>query len=104
MLKDAGIVKHRVADEEYKSLVIRFRKPQDLLSTFEGYVEGVLAVGNTFVPMPASLGQMAYGVAQAKAAIRSNLGFAEGEFATLMTGAHMENLSVQKGRFTGTWK
>ena len=95
-VKDAGIVKHRVADEEYKSLVIRFRKPQDLLSTFEGYVEGVLAVGNTFVPMPASLGQMAYGVAQAKAAIRSNLGFAEGEFATLMTGAHMENLSVKK--------
>jgi len=95
-VEQAQIVKHRVADGEYKSLVVRFKKPQDLLSTLEGNLFGVSAVGNTFVPRPASLGHMTYGVAQVKAAIWNNLGFAEGEFATLMTGADMDNLAVQK--------
>ena len=92
----AQVVEHRVADAVFKSLVVRFKKPQDLLSTFEGYLFGVSAVGNTFVPMPASLGHMVFGVAQVQEAIRNNLGFAKGEFATLMTGADMDNLSVQK--------
>ena len=95
-VETAEVVRHRVADEEYKSLVLKFKEPQDLLSTFEGYLTDVLAVGNTFVPMPASLGHMARGVAPAKAAIRKNLGFEEGQYATLMTGADMDNLAVEK--------
>ena len=92
----AEIVRHRVADEEYKSLVLQFKEPQDLLSTFEGYLSGVLAVGNTFVPMPASLGHMARGVDGAKAAIQKNLGFEDGQYTTLMTGADMDNMAMEK--------
>ncbi len=95
-VQSAEVVWHRVADETYKSLVLKFTGPQDLLSTFEGYLSDVLAVGNTFVPMPASLGHMARGVDGAKAAIRKNLGFQDGEYATLMTGADMDNLSIRK--------
>jgi adenosylcobinamide amidohydrolase len=95
-VKQARIVKHRVADAQYKSLVVRFTNPQDILSTFEGSLSGISAVSNTFVPMPASLGHMAYGVAQAQTAIRSNLDFSEGEFSTLMTGADMDNLALKK--------
>ena len=98
-VEQAEIVKHRVADAEFKSLVVRFKMPQDLLSTFEGSLSGVSAVGNTFIPMPASLGHMACGVAKVQQAIRNNLGFSEGEFATLMTGANMDNLAIKKVSF-----
>lgn len=95
----AQVVRHRVADAEYKSLVVRFRAPQDVMSTLDGYLAGVSAVGNTYIPMPASLGHMAYGIAEVKKAIAVNLGFAENEFATLMTGADMDNLVVQKAAY-----
>lgn len=95
-VEQVQVVKHRVADAEYKSLVVKFRRPQDVLSTLEGYRSGVRGIGNTYVPMHASLGHMAFGVEQARAAIANNLGYPENEFAGLMTGADMDNLSVQK--------
>jgi adenosylcobinamide amidohydrolase/ABC-type Fe3+-hydroxamate transport system substrate-binding protein len=93
------VVRHRMADAEYKSLVVRFKAPQDVMSTLEGCLAGVSAVGNTYIPMPASLGHMAYGIVQVKKAIAANLGFAENEFVTLMTGTDMDNLAVQKAAY-----
>jgi adenosylcobinamide amidohydrolase/ABC-type Fe3+-hydroxamate transport system substrate-binding protein len=95
----AQVVRHRVADAEYKSLVVRFKRPLDVLSTLEGNKSGVWGVGNTYVSMHASLGHMAFGVEQAQTAIAINLGYAAGEFAGLMTGANMKNLSVQKATY-----
>jgi iron complex transport system substrate-binding protein len=95
-VEQAEVVKHRVADAEYKSLVIRFKRPQDVLSTLEGNRSGVRGVGNTYVPMHASLGHMVFGVEQAQKAIANNLGYTVDKFAGLMTGADMDNLSVQK--------
>jgi len=92
----AQVVRHRVADAEYKSLAVRFKRPLDVFSTLEGNRTGVRGVGNTYVPMHASLGHMAFGMDHAQAAIANNLGYAAGEFAGLMTGADMDNLSVQK--------
>jgi len=95
----AQVVRHRVADAEYKSLVVRFKRPLDVLSTLEGNKSGVRGVGNTYVSMHASLGHMAFGVEQAQTDIATNLGYAAGEFAGLMTGANMKNLSVQKATY-----
>lgn len=95
----AEVVKHRVADAEYKSLVVRFRKPQNVFSTLEGTLSGLRAVGNTYAPMHASLGHMAYGVEQARKDIAKNLGYAAEEYAGLMTGANMDNLSVRKATY-----
>jgi adenosylcobinamide amidohydrolase len=39
---------------------------------------------------------MAFGVDRAKTAIKKNLGYKNSEFTTLMTGADMDNLSIQK--------
>ena len=90
------IVEHRVADAEYKSVVLSFSDTQDIASTFDGSLSGIKGVANTYVPMHASLGQMAYGVSGAKEAVRKNLGFSGSGFTTLMTGADMDNLSIQK--------
>jgi adenosylcobinamide amidohydrolase len=98
-VRQAEIVRHRVADAEYKSLVVCFKKPTDVISTFEGPLSEISAVGNTYVPMHASLGHMAFGVEPAQAAVRKNLGLSEGQFAALMTGAHMDNLAVGEARW-----
>jgi adenosylcobinamide amidohydrolase/ABC-type Fe3+-hydroxamate transport system substrate-binding protein len=95
----AEVVRHRVADAEYKSMAVRFKTPQNVLSTLEGSRSGIKAVGNTYVPMHASLGHMDKGVDQVKTTIAENLGYATDEYAGLMTGADMDNLSVQKQTF-----
>lgn len=95
-VEQAQVLTHRVTDSEYKSLVVKFKRPLDVLSTLEGNRSGVRGVGNTYVPMHASLGHMAYGIEQVQEAIADNLGFDAGEYAGLMTGADMDNLSVQK--------
>ncbi len=95
-VRQAQIVRHRVADAEYKSVVITFNNPLEVISTFEGLLSGISAVGNTYVPMHASLGHMAYGVEPARTAICKNLGIAEDRFTGLMTGANMDNLAVRE--------
>lgn len=96
----ARVVEHRVADAPYKSVEVRFKRPQAVLSTLEGSLAAVRAVGNTYVPMHASLSHMAHGITQVQAAIAKNLGYAPSEYAGLMTGAHMDHLAVR----TETWK
>jgi adenosylcobinamide amidohydrolase/ABC-type Fe3+-hydroxamate transport system substrate-binding protein len=95
-IKSAEIIRHRVADAEYKSIVLSFTNTQDIASTFDGSLTNIKGVANTYIPMHASLGQMAYGVTDAKEAIKKNLGFSGSGFATLMTGADMDNLSMRK--------
>ena len=90
----ARVVGHRLADTPYKSLVLRFTSPQTILSTFEGLRENQAGCGNTFIPMAASLGHMRKGVTRVKQTLEKNLGFSQGKFSTLMTGADMDNLAV----------
>ncbi len=98
-VKSAQVVNHRVNDADFKSLVIRFTAPQSILSTIDGNLRGVRAVGNTYVPMHASLGHMAFGVDQVTKDIATNLGYTPKTFSGLMTGADMDNLSVQVQRY-----
>ena len=90
------MVTHRVSDATFKTLAVSFKRPISVLSTLEGPRSNLRGVGNTYVPMYASLGHMAYGIEPVQKAIAENLGFDVGEYAGLMTGANMDNLSIQK--------
>ncbi|WP_319524922.1 adenosylcobinamide amidohydrolase [uncultured Desulfosarcina sp.] len=92
----AGVVTHRVADAAYKSVMVRFKRPMDVISTLEGPRPAVQGVGNTYVPMHASLGHMARGISDVQKAIAGNLGFETQAYTGLMTGANMDNLSIQQ--------
>ena len=94
-VQQARRVAHRVNDAEFKSLVVRFKRPMTVLSTLEGPRTNIKGVGNTYVPIHASLGHMAYGITQVQEAIAVNLGFDVTEYTGLMTGAHMDHLSIQ---------
>ncbi len=92
-VKEARIVNHRVNDVVYRSLDVHFNKPQTILSTFEGLRSQIAGVGNTYVPMGASLGHMTFGPHRAKAAIAANLGYEKMDFSGMMTGADLNNLA-----------
>ncbi|ADW19254.1 protein of unknown function DUF105 [Desulfobulbus propionicus DSM 2032] len=94
----AKVVNHRVNDADFKSLVLRFTTPQTVLSTTEGNAQAVQAVGNTSVPMHASLGHMAFGVEQVRKDVAANLGYTPATYTGMMTGADMDNLSMQVRR------
>ncbi|WP_156887760.1 adenosylcobinamide amidohydrolase [Desulfotignum balticum] len=93
-VKKAAVIGHRLADADYKSLVLTFHSPLNVLSTLEGMRRNLDGCGNTHVPMAASFGHMRKGVQQVMDTLEKNLGFARGRFATLMTGADMDHLSV----------
>lgn len=97
----AHVLSHRVNDADFKSLVIRFTTPQVILSTAEENRGPVQAVGNTFIPMHASLGHMQFGVEQVRRDVAANLGYNRKTYAGMMTGADMDNLSVQVQREDG---
>ncbi len=98
-LSDAEVVGHRVADTPYKSLVLRFKTPQTVLSTLNGLQTDLDGCGNTYIPMAASLGHMRTGVKRVQETCEKNLGFGKGKFTGLMTGADMDNLAVATKRF-----
>jgi hypothetical protein len=87
----AEVVRHRVADAEYKSMAVRFKTPQNVLSTFEGSRSGIKTVGNTHVPMHASLGHTAKGVDQVKKTIAENLGYTADEYAGFQAGRRADD-------------
>nr|WP_320012183.1 adenosylcobinamide amidohydrolase [uncultured Desulfobulbus sp.] len=97
-VQSAKVVTHRVNDADFKSLVISFKRSQAILSTIDGNRDAVQAVGNTYVPMHASLGHMAFGVDQVTDDIATNLGYTPQSYSGLMTGANMDNLSLQVQR------
>ncbi|MBM9614823.1 adenosylcobinamide amidohydrolase [Desulfobulbus rhabdoformis] len=97
----AKVVTHRVNDADFKSLILSFKRPQAILSTIDGNRDAMQAVGNTYVPMHASLGHMAFGVDQVTADIATNLGYTTQSYSGLMTGANMDNLSLQVQREGG---
>ena len=95
----AEIVTHRVADAVYKTAIVRFKRPVTVHSTLEGDRTGIRAAGNSYVPMHASLGHMVRGIDTVRKTIAGNLGYTGTEYAGLMTGADMDNLSVQTQTF-----
>ena len=98
-IADAEVIGHRVADTPYKSLVLRFKTPQTVLSTLNGLQTDLDGCGNTYIPMVASLGHMRTGVIKVQETCEKNLGFGKGKFTGLMTGANMDNLAVATKRF-----
>ena len=97
-VQSAKVVNHRINDADFKSLVLRFTAPQMVLSTAEVNPGPVQAVGNTYVPMHASLGHMAFGVTQVRKDVAANLGYTPATYSGMMTGADMDNLSMQMRR------
>jgi ABC-type Fe3+-hydroxamate transport system substrate-binding protein/adenosylcobinamide amidohydrolase len=98
-VKSARVLTSRVFDFMNKTLLLSFRHPVKVLSTLEGPRDGISAVGNHY--LPPQLWNISYrmGFRTFQKAVYKVLRVQKTDTSLLMTGADMDNLSVQTKRF-----
>ncbi|MDR1577126.1 MAG: adenosylcobinamide amidohydrolase [Deltaproteobacteria bacterium] len=93
-VENASIVDSRLLDFVHRSLVIRFKRPQDVISTASGAIKGVEAVGNSYSPAPTWPIYHQVGFDGSMNRLHEVLGLSADKAALLGTGADLNNLVV----------
>ncbi len=98
-VKSARIIESRIADFLNKTLLISFTHPMRVLSTLEGSREGITTVGNHY--MPPQVWNISYlmGFRNFLQRVYDTLDLRKKRTSLLMTGADMDNLSVQTRKY-----
>lgn len=98
-VRSAKIVTSMIRDFPHQTLLIDLKEPMAALSSIEGPLSSVQAVGNHYLPPPAwNLGH-ATPVKELKATVCGVVGQNADTTTLLFTGANMRNVSVQKKQF-----
>ncbi len=95
-VKSAEVIDARMYDFFHKTLLVRFSKPMQVLSTLEGPREAVTAVGNHYFPSPCWYIGHQNGLDGLRAKVCGVLGRGTDDTALLFTGADMEHLFVER--------
>lgn len=95
----AAVKQSVIHDFINKSLVITLEKPMAMLSTLEGFKQGVTVVGNHYIPPETWMLAHDQGLDTLKKQVLDVLGLADETTALLFTGADMDHLSVVKEQF-----
>jgi len=98
-VKSANLLHAYVSDFVHKSLMIRFEKPMSVVSTLEGYREGIEFIGNNYSPPQVWGLYHKIGLEASRNRLYKALGKSTENASFLFTGADMDNLSVQQERF-----
>ncbi|MDR1607234.1 MAG: adenosylcobinamide amidohydrolase [Deltaproteobacteria bacterium] len=98
-VENATIVDSRILDFVHRSLVIRFKKPLDVISTSAGPLQDVEAVGNSYSPAPTwpIYHQGNFDTSMAK--LYEVLGLNKEKASLLGTGADLNNLVVTTRKY-----
>ncbi len=100
-VKSAEIVYSQIADFENKTLLVDFRRPLQVLSTLEGPRDGILTVGNHFIPPAGWELEHSADLASLRTGITPVVDRPAETTSFLFTGADMDHLSIQQARFQG---
>ena len=95
----ASIVYSHIADFMNKTLIINFKHPLKVLLTLEGLRKGITTVGNHYLPPQLWGISHQMGFRNFRERIYDALRLRETDASLLMTGADMDNLSIQIKRF-----
>jgi ABC-type Fe3+-hydroxamate transport system substrate-binding protein/adenosylcobinamide amidohydrolase len=98
-VKGASIVTANYRDFANKTLIVDLSSPQDILSTLEGYRQGVTTVGNHYTPPPLWKIAFTNGLPELQKDICKTLNRPASTSALLFTGADMDNLFLQMREF-----
>ena len=98
---EADIVDSRIMDFTHRSLVIKFKSPQTVISTADGPMEKALAVGNSYGPPSIWDIYHQIGYDNAHKLLFEILGLPFGRASILSTGADLNNLVVESREFQG---
>lgn len=98
-VKSARIITSIIRDFPHQTLIIDLKEPMAALSSIEGPLSPIQAVGNHYLPPPAwNLGH-ATPLKELKAIVCGVVGQDADKTTLLFTGANMRNVSVQKQQF-----
>jgi adenosylcobinamide amidohydrolase len=93
-VEEAAIVDSRILDFIHRTLVIRFKTPRDVLSTNDGALSEVLAVGNSYSPAPTWPIYHLLNQPGQREALYEALKIDKASSAIMGTGADLNNLVV----------
>lgn len=85
-------------DFESNAVILRFKKPQKIISTLEGPREKIKAIGNHYNPPPC-WGMLHQGTEPVKNKLCDTVMLNPAETSLLYTGADTKNTSIKKGSF-----
>lgn len=100
-VRSARVDETTVFDLPNKTLIIELKEPMRVTSTLAGERQGILTVGNHYLPPPCWGITHRLGFDTARSRIYQAIGKSKKHSCFLFTGADMGNLSVQKAEYRG---
>ncbi len=92
----AEIIESDIRDFRNKSVIVKFNRPMQILSTLEGWRDRIEVVGNHYWPPPTWRLGHSQGLTEVKQHTLQVLGIKSDSASLLFTGANMDNLAVVK--------
>ncbi len=100
-LESAGVSESRIFDFTAKTLLLRFKGPQRVLSSLTGWADNITAVGNHYTAPPSWPVTHRLGFEQANARTLKLFNLSAANTAFLHTGADMDHLSYAEAESDG---
>ena len=100
-IKSASIAYSNIYDFENKTLIIDFKSPLSIVSTLEGGRDNITTIGNHFSPPPTWGPGHKLGIEHIRSSILKAIQRQEQTTSFLITGADMDNLSIQIQTYKG---
>jgi len=94
-IKSASIAYSNIHDFKNKTLIIDFKSPQPIVSTLEGERDNITTIGNHFIPPPTWSLVHELGIENTRSSILNAIQKPAQTTSFLITGADMDNISVQ---------
>lgn len=94
-IKSVSIAYSNIYDFVNKTLIIDFKSPQSIVSTLEGQRDNITSIGNHFSPPPTWGPGYKHGIDHLKSSILKTIQRQKQTTSFLITGADMDNLSIQ---------
>jgi iron complex transport system substrate-binding protein len=99
LVASASIIYSPIYDFENKTLKVDFTSPPPIISTREVKRDNIKTVGNHFLPPPTWSPSHHHGIEHIRALVRKAINREKQDISFLITGADMDNLSVQVQEF-----
>ncbi len=100
-IKSASIAYSNIYDFKNKTLIIDFKSAQSIVSTLEGGRDNITSIGNHFSPPPTWGPGHRLGIDHIKLSILKAIQRQKQTTSFLITGADMDNLSIQSKTYKG---
>ena len=98
-VRQARIVESVIMDFTHKTLLVDFERPQRIISTNSGQLDGVMTVGNSYSPPQTWSIYHKLGFERSQSDLLQTLGLDEATSSVMVTGADIDNVAVKTASY-----